>query len=88
MEEERLQALASERQKEEEKLREEIRIKDIVQEQMYELKEREHEVIYVFYAIFFFFSYLKTRGQHFFINRPQSTKYISSTQKEIIGTVQ
>lgn len=43
MEEERLQALVLERQKEEEKLREEIRIKDIVQEQMFELKEREHE---------------------------------------------
>ena len=44
MEEERLQAIEMERQKEEEKLREERRVKDILHEQMMELKEREYEV--------------------------------------------
>ena len=44
MEEERLQAIELERQKEEEKLREEKQIKNILHQQMMELKEREHEV--------------------------------------------
>ena len=44
MEEERLLAIDVERQKEEEKLREEKRVRDIIQEQMRELKEREYEV--------------------------------------------
>lgn len=43
MEEERLQAIEMERQKEEDKLREERRVKDIIHEQMMELKEREYE---------------------------------------------
>ena len=46
MEEERLQALEMERQKEEEKLREEYELKEHLRQQMMELKNREAEVRY------------------------------------------
>ena len=46
MEEERLQALEMEREKEEERLREEYELKEHLRQQMMELKNREAEVRY------------------------------------------
>jgi hypothetical protein len=44
MEEERIAALELERQKEEERLEEEKKWKDVLREQMFELRDREAEV--------------------------------------------
>lgn len=51
MEEERRAAALKQRQKEEEKLQEEKRFREILKEQMMELKEREMEVCIEFYNI-------------------------------------